>query len=100
MIFISFSFCFLGNTQDKSLAEKVIDLFKYLLDNSTNTSQRDHALQIIAYTYSEMGDDENAIKYANMGTSLYSTRTSLLQHVLKGEEKIVRIQCISYRMLC
>ncbi|MBR7082420.1 MAG: helix-turn-helix transcriptional regulator, partial [Clostridia bacterium] len=66
------------------LAEKVIELGKEILDRSTNTSQRESALQMLTYTYSNIGDYENAKKFAEMGGDLYVTRMELMKAALKG----------------
>lgn len=77
---------------EKELAEKVIELGKEILDRSTNTSQRESALQTLTYTYSDIGDLENAKKYAEMGGDLYVTRMELMKAALKGEEQAEHIQ--------
>ena len=84
-------YVFLENRK-KELAEKVIELGKEILDRSTNTSQRESAFQILTYTYSDIGDYENAKKYAEMGGTIYTSRMELMKAALKGEEQIKHFQ--------
>ena len=81
-----------GDAKDKTLAEKVIELGKEILDRSTDTKQRERALQTLTLTYSLIGDYENAKKYAETGGSFYSTRMMLMKSALNGEKLIMHIQ--------
>ncbi len=81
-----------NDAKDKTLAEKVIELGKEILDRSTKTNQRDNALELMTYTYSNIGDYENAKKCAEMGGNIYSSVFHLMENALTGDEKIKYIQ--------
>ena len=67
-------------------AERKISLGKRILEESTDNELRERAVQALCYTYSRIGDKENALRYAKMGGSMYITRDDLCAFVLDGEE--------------
>lgn len=69
-------------------AERKIELGKRILAESTDQELREDAIQDLCYTYNSIGDKENALKYADMGGNLYTTRADLRASVLDGEEGI------------
>lgn len=75
----------------KDDAERIIELGEMLLQKSTDTEQRERAIQSLCYTYADI-DEEKALYYANMGGSIYSTKEDLKSSVLKGEEGVVACQ--------
>lgn len=72
----------------KEDAERVISLGKRIMQESTDTQQREHALSSLCIAYQGIGDEENALHYANMGGSIYSTRERMLANVQKGEDGV------------
>ena len=68
--------------------DEIIALGKRILDESTDNSQREGAIQCLCYTYRLKGDMEEAQKYAGMGGSLAVTVNALMPTVLEGEEAV------------
>lgn len=76
-------------------AERIIALGEAILQKSTDTNQRENAIQYLCYTY-KGNDNEKALYYANMGGSFYVTREDLRCSVLEGEEGVK--ECQEYLM--
>lgn len=66
-------------------AERIIALGEALLEKSTESMQRENAIQCLCYTYNGI-DKEKALYYADMGGSLHTTREELRSMILGGEE--------------
>lgn len=66
--------------------EQIIALGERILDEAKDTELREDAIQRLCYTYDAIGDRENALRYAQMGGSVYTTRDDLVSSVLDGEE--------------
>lgn len=79
--------------QDK--AERIIALGEELLQKSTDTRQRENAVQCLCYTYDNI-DKEKALYYADMSGSFNITREDLRSTILDGEEGVKA--CQSYIM--
>ncbi len=76
----------------KDDAKRIIELGERLLECSTDSSQREEAVQTLCYTYESIGDKENALRYAEMGGNFYVTRDDLRATVLDGEEGVEACQ--------
>ncbi len=76
-------------------AERIISLGKELLQKSTDTRQRENAVQCLCYTYDSI-DKEKALYYADMSGSFNITREDLRTTILDGEEGVKA--CQSYIM--
>ena len=76
----------LNHEKNRDKADKTIELGEEILEHSTNTADRNHAIQLLALIHSNLGKDEDAKKYAEMTAGFYTCRDVLLTHVLKGEE--------------
>lgn len=72
-------------------AERIIALGEAILQKSTDTEQRENAIQVLCYTC-KGNDNEKALQYADMGGSFYVTRESLRCSVLEGEEGVKKCQ--------
>lgn len=72
-------------------AERIIALGEEILQKSTDTNQRENAIQSLCYTYDGI-DNEKALQYAEMGGSFYVTRERLRCTVLEGEEGVKACQ--------
>lgn len=72
--------------------ERIIALGERILDESKDTELREDAIQRLCYTYDSIGDRENALRYAKMGGSVYTTRDDLVSFVLDGEEGVKATQ--------
>ena len=75
----------------KDEADRIIALGETLLEKSTDSRQRENAIQYLCYTYDGI-DNEKALYYANMGGSIHTTREGLKATVLDGEEGVVACQ--------
>lgn len=79
----------------KEKAERIISLGERILLESTDTQLREYAIQLLCYTYDSIGDKENALLYADMGGSIWTTREGFRAKVLNGEAGIEACQnCI------
>lgn len=76
-------------------AERIIALGEELLQKSTDTRQRENAVQCLCYTYDGI-DKEKALYYADIGGDFHITREHLRSTILDGEEGIEA--CQSYIM--
>ena len=72
----------------KEAAERIFTLGKRILAESTDNELRENAVQSLCYTYNSIGDKENALRYAKMGGSMYTTRDDLTASVMDGEEGV------------
>ncbi len=72
-------------------AERIIALGEELLQKTTDSKQREHAIMTLCYTYESI-DKEKALYYADMGGSLYVTKQSLRAFILNGEEGVEACQ--------
>ncbi|MCH5183499.1 MAG: helix-turn-helix transcriptional regulator [Oscillospiraceae bacterium] len=68
----------------KEDAERIIALGERILQESTDTAFRENAIMLLCAVYDSLGDEENALRYADMGGSIRSTREKLRAKVLKG----------------
>ncbi len=73
-------------------SRRILELGRHLLDESHDTAVRDHAVEILCYTYSFLGDSENAKFFAGQQTGYHATKDQLLAAVLEGEEKAKQAQ--------
>ena len=79
----------------KAEAERIIALGEELLQRSTDTRQRESAVQRLCYTYDNI-DKEKALYYADMSGTFNITREDLRTTILDGEEGVKA--CQSYMM--
>lgn len=70
------------------MAERILFLGKRILQESTDTKQRENAVEKLCYTYKSMGDEENAVRYAEEGGNIYAAREGLLAFVQDGEDGV------------
>ena len=74
-------------------SDEIIELGERILDECTNNSYREGAIQSLCFTYYyAKNDSKNAQKYASMAPSFHVSREQLLAHILEGEEKIKTCQ--------
>ena len=74
-------------------AEEIIQIGERILSNGSSI-YRYSALQMLCRTYSKLGNDELAVKYAKMT----DCNTDLLVHALKGEELVKHCQTYFYML--
>lgn len=78
----------------KEDAERIITLGERILQESTDSAFRENAIILLCNVYNNLGDEENALRYADMGGSLRATRELMRARTLKG--KIGIESCQSY----
>lgn len=76
----------------KEDAERIISLGERILQESTDTQQREIAFSTLCIAYKKIGDEENALRCANMGGSVSATREGMLANVQQGEEGVKACQ--------
>lgn len=76
----------------KENAREVIAFGERILRESTENDLRGGALQCLCFACKEIGDIEQAKKYAAMAGSYYTTTDQLLVNVLSGEEGAEKCQ--------
>lgn len=76
----------------RDMGERKIALGLRILEESSEQDLREKAIQVLAYTYNELGDKENALKYADMAASPYITSAGLRESILDGEEGVTCCQ--------
>ena len=72
--------------------QEAIQIGEKLLAESTRTSDKTSAIQVLCYIYDELGDLEKAKEYAYMASNFSVSQERLLSNVLKGEELILHSQ--------
>lgn len=75
----------------KDDAERKIALAQELLEKTTDSEQRESAIQTLCYTYDSI-DKEKALHYADMFGSFYATKEYFRAHILDGEEGVEACQ--------
>lgn len=73
-------------------AARIFMLGEKILDTSTDQKIREGAIYTLCQVHSSRGEKEEALKYAEMGGSLHTTRDDLCSDVLEGEEGIKACQ--------
>lgn len=76
----------------KEICERRIELGERILAESNDSKLREHAAMELCYTYNEMHDTENALKYADMCGYVYNSRDCLRAFVTDGEEGVKATQ--------
>ncbi|MDR0916109.1 MAG: helix-turn-helix domain-containing protein [Oscillospiraceae bacterium] len=71
-----------GDTRD---CDEIYALGTRVLDECTDEQTRLGVIQTLCLTYALAGDEENAVRYAQMAPILNVTYQSLMEHVLKGD---------------
>ena len=72
--------------------EEAIGICERILEDCTIDSIRHSAIQILCYSYSNVGKENLALKLANEMPDLYLCREHLLSHIYKGEKQIEQCQ--------
>jgi len=76
------------NQYSKEDAEKICLLGERILQESTDKALRENAVQILCFTCASIGDADRALRYAELGGSMYVTREELQTHILNGEDGV------------
>lgn len=85
-------YALLAESRDKN-ADEIIECGKRILDESTDSSLRDGAIQCLCFTYYySKNDSESAKKYAKMAGRSTITQENLMPRILEGEDAAVYCQ--------
>ncbi|MDD4774064.1 MAG: helix-turn-helix transcriptional regulator [Eubacteriales bacterium] len=76
----------------KKYADKIIVLGQKILNENSYNIYHYTVIQLLCYTYNTINDKENAMKYAYMLGSYYSTQDQLLIAILKDEQAVRKCQ--------
>lgn len=79
--------------------EEAISICERILEDCTIDSIRHSAIQILCYSYREVGKQDLALKLANEMPDMYLSREHLLSHIYKGEEQIKQCQNLLLSMI-
>lgn len=77
--------------KDKN-AKEIISLCERILEDCKIDNLRFSALQTMARIYSDIGEKDTALKYANEIPSIFSSREFVLTGILTGEERAKQLQ--------
>ena len=70
-------------------ADEIIEYGQRIMEESTNTSLRDGAIQCLSFAYYfAKGDAESAKKYAQMATTYWTTVNMMMPRFLEGDEAV------------
>ena len=83
----------------KNIVSIVRSICERILEDCTIDSIRHGAIQILCYSYSDVGKEELAVKLANEMPTMYSCKEHLLSHIYKGEKKIEQCQKVLLSMI-
>lgn len=77
--------------KEKAISASLIEIGNRLLQ-SDDHSNRESAIQVLAYHHKEIGEKEKAIEYAEMGGSCFCTADRLLTTIYDGEDAVKQCQ--------
>lgn len=77
------------NDDRESVCQRIIELSSKIIER---TEEKNSLYQIMSYTYLELGDIENAKKYALKLPKMECSSNLVLSSILEGEEKVKLIQ--------
>lgn len=84
---------------EHGFVEEAISICERILEDCTIDSIRHSAIQIMCYSYSDVGKEELAVKLANEMPTMYSCKEHLLSHIYKGEKQIEQCQKVLLSMI-
>ena len=84
---------------EHGFVEEAIKICERILEDCTIDSIRHSAIQILCYSYRDVGKEELALKLANEMPDIYLCREHLLSHIYRGEEQIKQCQNLLLAMI-
>ena len=72
--------------------DEIVSLAERILEESSDHTLRIGAIQVLALSYHEKGENETAKKFASMVDTMWCSREVLLMNVLEGEEAVEHCQ--------
>ncbi len=79
--------------------EEAISICERILEDCTIDSIRHSAIQILCYSYRDVGKQDLALKLANEMPNMYISKEHLLSHIYEGEEQILQCQELLLSMI-
>lgn len=86
-------------SSEHGFVEEAISICERILEDCTIDSIRHSAIQILCYSYRDVGKEDLALKLANEMPDMYLCREHLLSHIYKGEEQIEQCQNVLLSMI-
>ena len=91
-LYRAFDTDFAQSESSHEICELIINLGEGILSKATDSHDRGHALQILSFTYSELGNTEKALEYADMQGDFWNCREMTRSSVSKGEANLIERQ--------
>lgn len=82
----------LYSENSKKNAEEIISFGERILKESSDNILREGSIQVLCYTYKDIGKLEEAKKYAKMMGIYHTTENQLMNNLLEGDEKVISSQ--------
>lgn len=79
-------------SREHKFIEEATALCERILEDCTEESTRQSAINILCYNYPRLGKTEDALRLANQMPEMLLSKEPLLFHIYKGEEKIAQAQ--------
>ena len=79
-------------SREHKFIEEATALCERILEDCTEESMRQSAINILCYNYPRLGRTEDALRLANQMPEMLLSKEPLLFHIYKGEEKIAQAQ--------
>ena len=86
-------------SREHGFVEEAISICERILEDCTIDSIRHSAIQILCYSYRDVGKEDLALKLANEMPDMYLCREHLLSHIYKGEKQIEQCQNVLLSMI-
>lgn len=83
-------------SKEHNFIQEAINICERILEDCTDDGIRHSAIQILCYSYPDVGKKELALNLANKMPDIYVCKESLLAHIYEGEE---RIKCCQKNLL-
>ncbi len=84
---------------EHGFVEEAISICERILEDCTIDSIRHSAIQILCYSYKDVGKQDLALKLANEMPGMCISREHLLSHIYEGEEQIQQCQNLLLSMI-
>ena len=86
-------------SSEHGFVEEAISICERILEDCTIDSIRHSAIQILCYSYSDVGKEDLALKLAYEMPDMYLSKEHLLSHIYKGEKQIEQCQTVLLSMI-
>ena len=86
-------------SSEHGFVEEAISICERILEDCTIDSIRHSAIQILCYSYRDVGKEDLALKLANEMPDMFLCKEHLLSHIYTGEEQIEQCQRLLLSMV-